>query len=568
MKTKFISIDNKGIILGNPLRFLDCHSGMTINEIQRSYNEITRIRLLNQESYKPQNDPYRLFDSIEITRYNAQQAYNILKDPISLLVSKNTYILVGQIEYGVGILANNLTRNEYKTLIRSLNDQVNPSLRRLHVFLIYVALVKGRFNNQLDYESTLILLRHLSSIVVDGIAQNDIEISKHKLDSPSVALHIWSNIIYDYIYHTFVLSLDDLSIGLKLQKAIETTASELNYVEIINKVTCHLNTTILEQYFRSSINKLRLANQQILSCSNTHYHKELSNVLYASIEEATKPIGIINQLYEDRYIDIKYKLQEVGNLIREISINVNNEFDDFQESGDILQLAEEFVYDDDLLTEYAKDLKTISNNIIAAESRYPSGVVEESGYLESSGHYSSSVGFWGGLHRAILIFAIRYPAAVFWITLIFIIVVISIFVGEEKQNNVGEEKQNNSYPHSSGRVSSTKSWSFKSHLKNTIDANKLKIRDMEKRLDELDANLLSKSKEIEEIENSLEYYETMINKGHNYYNARDSLYLKYERKISAYNISVRNRNILYNRYENLFDSTNNLIDNYNKNYAR
>ncbi len=573
MSFNLISIAKKGIILGNPLRFLGCHSGMDIGDIKRAYNDLVRIRLKQTDSILLPIDPFGKYDTIRVNREMADQAIKILDIPGKLLIAKlfylsdNSIVILKEKNFGADTFSKNL---DY------LKGFTNFDTQYAVIFDLYVGLFKNHYKNAISYADIYKFISKLVSLI--KYRQPKDQNSPYSNQSINGADdQIWDLIIYDLIFCNYYLSQRDLNIAIIIQKAIEDLVSENSKAMLLNQNVGRIYNNDFQAILQNALNDLLVIISDFKNYNTNSYYSNLSKNVGKRVKNAVSPALQLKKLYGNKYIEIKLGLQSVSEKIRDISIDVNNEYEDYASALEILDIALLLAFDSDIKNKLNKDREIINNNYLrkkADNAESPSPVPEYMTVSSKSVPEKKQSPLLKFISEAFY----NRPFLAFYTTLFLIAFLIaalsSIFGTNDSQSNRNTKSINNSETQiNNNRPNSlaggNQNYITESELYKTIQNNKQKLREMDGKIDAMNNKLKKWDKEITAIESRLEDYAAIINAGIDSYQKNyDSLYAVYESRINHYNLTIQLGKALLNTYENLIDSTNLLIDIYNERYTK
>lgn len=540
MSDGLLSIEGKGLILGNPLRYLDCHNEMDIKEIKRSYNDIVRIRLQNNHIYIPPNDPFKGFSTIEIDKANAQRAINLLSDPINLAVAKAFYI---KNFHESRVIVENINQSNHRKSIKYVNAILNNNPQKMHIIILYAWLMSAQVNALFQYDNMVNIFRYAPLIINcdpwDGKISTD-----DNLKNDEIAKLAWHNFLFDFIRRAYIISGKNIDNAISMQMALEQLAAESSRSALLDKCITLLYRIELDRVLKTAFENLDDIKEKLERSNNNaciaNLIKEIKNIIV--------PAQKLKRLYKNRHIEIKYSIQKISHNIKGIAVKINNDHSDYYKAIDLANIAKEMASDDDLRAELDKDIEIYKNNY----------------YLQNGSSYQSAS--TSGFSRFIRGFVAGHPVRAFYIVMLLIGLLIAV-IPKETNKKVAPPGQYKT----DGIKSSTSAISpnrDKQTIENTINRNKQRLKDFEAKIEMINLKLSLMDNEISGIEYNLNKYENMINMGFDYNHIYDSLYQVYENRIAAYNneVNIGRKYIL--EYDNLIDSTNNIINYYNVNYAK
>ena len=510
---------------------MDCYANSTSQEIWRSYSEISKVRLKRHSQYIPRNDPFSYYDPIEINQDSIREAYEIIKKPLYLVVSRVLYLANKSPRDSECI--NHLRYGQFSEAISKWKQDDDNTSRYGHTLTLYSALVANFIELPLKYKSLISLWNSFASIlspekIKDLLFEYGVNQEVQRMDYSHVYDSCWRYLLQDHtnvVLRKLISGYDGFAHDMQLTVEQALRNTEVN--SLLSQVVNEALEDVTGKHVTPLMKRIESLASRFSEINSQSSYDQLINGFVSSVEEELKPVGNLRQSFQDRYVQFNYDLDSLAMSLRNLAIDINNKFEDYQTSGSLLEIALDNTYDEDSHQKIAADIETISTNErYALQQREIHRQYQETG--PSKRRVPIGLIIWGG---------------------IILIAIISAIFREENPTRVPAEP-----------VGYEKSELLQYQLYQEIEGK-------EKALGQMESQIRDKLRELGELESQfnrkkerLKSLQRLIESGDTFYLMEyERLYEQYRNQVDQYNAELTTYNTLYSTHQKELDLTNSLI---------
>jgi len=557
-----ISVGGKGPILGNPLRCLNCYSNSSKGDIQREYRDLMQVRLASpDQSYLPPGDPYKIVDSISVNRQMAQDAWDILSDPLRHIGARLLYLT--NITAGDAEAIQCLRDGEYASALAIWKRSSGPHAFRNRTVSVYATVMAEQSVEPTSIESMERLWRDLYAVTtVESIAalralQNTPAAS---IDFEAVRRICWEDTVKDCSERVSSwIGSQKTDLARNVQLGLEHSLADTDMAVLVNH-------TVSEHLDRDMSEPIRVVTEIIDDIEqrlpNISHYSDYDAAMQHCLDRLETPLQKMRDtiaVFQDRYQVLNYATEPFVMRLRALSITVHNEREDYATALTLLGHAKQMAMSTEMIERLRADELTIEHNQASSVtvSSSPAGAP----LSLQTGSFKWGKFLWvGGL---VLVFA-----------------AISLMNNDSNRspNTIGSRETNSkpayqpsvipspgAYAPVTGQVPRLDVSLTMDRLKARIDSGKTELLIFEALLDRMDLKLSELQSTISGQEVRLDQLESLYNStGDDSYSSQyEALRLVRNTNVEEYNAQLLTRERGFRNYETLLESTNRLVNQYN-----